>query len=74
MNGFLNGCGRTGFSMVNGVAATFFVRIPLAFALASLLPENLSLYGIGTAAPVATLFSILLCLFYLKSGKWNTCN
>ena len=74
MNGFLNGCGRTGFSMVNGVAATFFVRIPLAFVLASLLPENLSLYGIGTAAPVATLFSILLCLFYLKSGKWNTCN
>lgn len=74
MNGFLNGCGRTGFSMVNGVAATFFVRIPLAFVLASLLPKNLSLYGIGTAAPVATLFSILLCLFYLKSGKWNTCN
>ena len=30
------------------------------------------IYG-GAAAPVATLFSIALCLIYLKSGKWNTC-
>lgn len=73
MNGFLNGCGCTTFTMANGVAATFLVRIPLAFLLTSFLPKELSLYGIGAAAPVATLFSIALCLFYLKSGKWNTC-
>ncbi len=73
MNGFLNGCGSTTFTMANGVAATFLVKIPLAFLLTSFLPKELSLYGIGAAAPVATLFSIALCLIYLKSGKWNTC-
>ncbi len=73
MNGFLNGCGCTAFTMANGIAATFLVRIPAALILTRVLPEQFVLYGIGTAAPVATVFSILLCLIYLKSGKWNRC-
>lgn len=71
MNGFFNGCGRTAFTMANGVIATFAARIPLAFFLTKFLPAQWSLYGIGLAAPIATLLSIGMCAWYLKTNRWK---
>lgn len=69
MNGFFNGCGRTMFSMANGLLSTFFVRIPLVFLLGHTMAS--SLFGIGLAAPLASLLSIILGLWYIKTNRWN---
>jgi putative MATE family efflux protein len=72
MNGFFNGCGSTMFSMINGLLSTFLVRIPLVFLLGNLLTS--SLFGIGLAAPLASLLSIIVGLCYLKSARWKHAN
>ena len=68
--GFFNGCGRTTFSMVNGVAASLFVRLPLAWILSVTLSGSLT--AIGLAAPAATLVSVVAEIVYLKLGRWKT--
>lgn len=67
--GFFNGCGRTAFSMVNGVAASLFVRLPLAWILSVTLSGSLT--AIGMAAPAATLVSVVAEIVYLKLGRWK---
>jgi putative MATE family efflux protein len=70
MNGFFNGCGRTGFSLFNGLLSTLFLRIPLAFILGGALATKL--FGIGLAAPLASASSIIVGLIYLGTGRWKT--
>ncbi|HAL74776.1 MAG TPA: MATE family efflux transporter [Clostridiales bacterium] len=67
MNGFFNGCGRTRFTMINGLLATVAVRVPLAYLLGAS-----GLFGIGFAAPLASLFQILIGLGYYirKKSHW----
>jgi putative efflux protein, MATE family len=69
INGFINGCGHTNFSMLNGILSTILVRVPLAYLLSRVLPSGL--FGVGLAAPIATLFSILLGAWYIRTGKWK---
>jgi putative MATE family efflux protein len=69
INGFINGCGHTNFSMINGILSTILVRVPLAYLLSKVLPSGL--FGVGIAAPIATLFSILLGAWYIKTGRWK---
>jgi putative MATE family efflux protein len=69
LNGFFNGCGRTGFAMVNGLLASLFLRIPLAFALGAALTPRL--FGIGLAAPLASAGSIIVGIVYLRTGRWK---
>ena len=69
LNGFLNGCGRTTFAMVNGVASSIFVRVPVAFLLAIYLSKGL--IGLGLAAPIASMVSIINSLIFMKLGSWN---
>ena len=64
LNGFFNGCGRTRFTMINGLLATLAVRAPLAYLLGAS-----GLFGIGFAAPLASLFQILIGLGYYISKK-----
>jgi Na+-driven multidrug efflux pump len=70
MNGFFNGCGHTTFSLINGVLSTILVRVPLAYVLSRTIPSGL--FGVGLAAPLASLFSIIVGLWYIKSGRWKT--
>ena len=72
MNGFCNGCGGTTFTMVNSLLSTMLVRVPLALLFSMLMPE--SLFGIGLAAPLATLLSIVIGFFYIRSGRWKKHN
>lgn len=67
LNGFLNGCGKTTFTTLNGIAASIFIRIPVAFILANIL----DLLGLGLAAPIASVVSILVSIIFIKSDRWK---
>ena len=64
--GFYNGLGYTGFVSVQGVAAAFLVRIPVAILMRRVLG---TLFGIGLGVPVATVFQILACFVFLGHLK-----
>lgn len=69
MNGFFNGCGRTLFAMINGIAASLCIRIPLVFILSQYGTHDLT--GIGLAIPAATLVSVIAGIIYYRRGKWK---
>lgn len=69
MNSFFSGCGHSMFPMVHSIITTFGIRIPVSFYLSRL--SNVTLYEIGFAAPLATLASIVMCAFYMKSERWK---
>ena len=72
LNSFFSGCGHSIFPMIHSLIATFLVRIPVSYFL-SKVPE-ITLYEIGFASPLASLLSIIICLVYFKSGKWQKNN
>lgn len=66
--GYYNGHGQTLFVMLQGLAQTFLVRLPMSY-LMSIQPDA-SLTHIGLAAPSATVFGILLnVLYFIYYGK-----
>ncbi|WP_343210431.1 MATE family efflux transporter [Anaerolentibacter hominis] len=67
MNSYFNGCGQSVFPMIHSMFATFFVRIPLVYAVSRI--EGVTLYEIGFVAPFATLISFFICLFFLYYQK-----
>lgn len=62
--GYFNGHSQSQFVMIQGLAQSFLVRLPMSY-LMSIRP-NASLTGIGLAAPTATFFGIILCLIYYR--------
>ena len=60
--GYYNGHGQTLFVMIQGIAQTFLVRLPVSWYM-SIQPEA-SLTAIGLAAPAATVFGILINLVF----------
>ncbi len=72
--GYFNGHSQTVFVMLQGLAQTFLVRLPMSYIMS--IQENASLTYIGLAAPCATAFGILLNVLYFihlnkKMGKNN---
>lgn len=60
--GYLNGCGKPNVTLIQcmiGVA----VRIPAAFWLKSIAPS--SMFVIGLATPISTVFQLVFCIIYL---------
>ena len=60
--GYYNGHSKTLFVMLQGLAQTFVVRLPMSY-LMSIQPDA-SLTMIGLAAPCATVFGIVINLLY----------
>lgn len=60
--GYYNGHGKTLFVMLQGIAQTFIVRLPMSYIM-SIQPDA-SLTMIGLAAPCATVFGIVINLLY----------
>lgn len=60
--GYFNGCGKSLFVMIQGFLAAFLVRIPYSYFMSR--TEGASMLDIGFASPIATTFSIILCLTY----------
>ena len=68
--GYFNGHSRTLFVMVQGLAQSFLIRLPMSYIM-SIQPDA-SLTGIGLAAPAATVFGIALCFIYYKKMQTDT--
>jgi len=60
--GYYNGHGRTVWVMIQGLAQSILVRLPMSIIMSSLPNTNLTL--IGLAAPAATIFGIVLNVLY----------
>lgn len=61
-NAYFSACGNSMISMIHSLIATFLVRIPLSWMVSRMAEP--SLFGIGLAAPAASLFSIVVCVGY----------
>lgn len=60
--GYFSGQGKTMFVMIQGLAQTFLVRLPMSYIMS--IRTNPSLTLIGLAGPSATIFGILINLIY----------
>ena len=60
--GFFDGMARTRFVMIQGVASAFGVRVPVSYLMSKRQP--VSLFHIGLAVPISTLFQMMLVLIY----------
>lgn len=47
--GYFNGCGRTAFVMIQGIAGAFLVRIPVSWMMSRVQPVSLFGVGVGNA-------------------------
>jgi len=66
--GYFNGHGKTLFVMLQGLAQSFIIRLPMSYIM-SIQPDA-SLTMIGLAAPCATTFGIIICtIYFLKNRK-----
>jgi len=66
--GYFNGHSMTLFVMLQGLAQTFLVRLPMSYFMS--IQENASLTRIGLAAPSATIFGIgINVIFYIWYGR-----
>ena len=69
--GFFNGCARTRFVMLQGIAGAFLVRVPLSFLFSSWFGGNIFILGLAT--PASSFVQVLLCLiYYLKYKRKGT--
>lgn len=62
LNTFFSGSGHPIFPLVHSLLSTFLLRVPLSYWLS----QSGDLWAVGFAAPAATAFSLLLCLFYYQ--------
>ena len=63
--GYFNGHAQTAFVMMQGIAQTFLVRLPVSWFMS--IQPNASLTMIGLAAPTATVFGILVnAAFFIR--------
>ncbi len=60
--GYFNGHSQSLFVMLQGLAQSFLIRLPMSYVMS--IRPNASLTGVGLAAPTATVFGIILCLLY----------
>ncbi len=60
--GYFNGHEKTVWTMFQGLAQTFLVRLPLSYCMS--IRPNASLTAIGLASPTSTSFGILLNIAY----------
>ena len=62
MIGYFNGCGKTLFVMLQGIAGAFGVRIPVSLLMSRIKP--VSLFKVGLATPCSSVVQIILCVGY----------
>ncbi|MGN0480262.1 MAG: MATE family efflux transporter [Lachnospiraceae bacterium] len=67
--GYYNGHGQTLFVMLQGIAQTFLVRLPMSYIM-SIQPDA-SLMWIGLAAPAATIFGIMINVVFFVLYQKN---
>ncbi len=68
-NGLFIGSGHTTFTLFNSVLSSVLIRVPMAYLGGVVL--DLGMFGVGLAAPVSSIVSLILCIGFYKSGKWR---
>ncbi len=68
LHGFVNGAGKTTFTMFNSFLSSLIIRIPLAYLLFHLMGFN----GLGLAIALSPIPSTIVAFIYVASGKWKT--
>ncbi len=63
------GCGKSTFTMLQDLASTFLMRVPFTYFMSKM--AGVTLFQLGLAAPAASVVGIVICLIYLRSGKWK---
>ena len=61
--GYYNGCGKTLFVMLQGIAGAFCVRIPVTFLMSNL--PGTTLFHIGLATPASSVVQIVMCVIFM---------
>lgn len=67
--GYFNGHEKTVFVMAQSLAMTFLIRLPISYVMS--IRPNASLMMIGFAAPISTIFGILINIayFFMRQRK-----
>ncbi len=60
--GYFNGHSKSLFVMIQSLAQSFLIRLPMSYVMS--IQPNASLTNVGLAAPSASVFGILLCTLY----------
>lgn len=69
INAIFIGSGKTIFAMSQNLGVTFAVRVPVALVLA--LVVNASMYVVGLAYAISTVFSLIACIIYYFMRRWE---
>ncbi|HHW21257.1 MAG TPA: MATE family efflux transporter [Clostridiaceae bacterium] len=69
LNGLITGTGHTFISSVCGILSSIGFRVPMAVIFGSVLQKGL--WGLGLAAPTASLAAGLIMFVYYATGKWK---
>ncbi len=67
VNGYINGIGRTRFTMLSNILSSIVIRLPLVYFMSTL--PGATLYEIGFALPVASGVQMLMGLAFLAFAK-----
>lgn len=70
LNGLVTGSGHTLISSTCGILSSIGFRVPIAILFGLVMQKGL--WGLGLAAPIASLASGLILLIYYATGKWKT--
>jgi len=65
MMGYLNGNGKTFLTSLIGILSTFLIRIPFAYIMSKM--EGATLFQVGFATPLASVFAILIATVCVRS-------
>jgi Na+-driven multidrug efflux pump len=68
--GYFNGCAKTRFVMLQGIAGALLIRVPLAYLFSRWF--NGDIFMIGLATPASSFVQVLLCIFYFLKCKRET--
>lgn len=69
INGLYIASGHTTFSLINSILSSVALRIPASILFGSVL--GMGIMGVGLGAPIASLGSLLLIIWFYFSGKWK---
>lgn len=69
LNGYLNGYGKTVFTMTHSLTATFIGRIPLTILFSNI--SGVTLFHMGIASPLASIISLVMIYIYFKWTKFD---
>ena len=62
--GYFNGHMKSNFVMIQGIAQSFLLRLPISYVMS--IQEDASLTGVGLAVPISTIIGIIACFIYYK--------